>query len=249
MYNIRRQEETYDYEKALQERIFAREDTAVQRRADDLEAAGLSKTLAAGSAAGTGQAIKPQSPQMAFDNARQGVALSNEIAMTKSQLKLNQAQQENIQSITELNRAKTAQADFDLALAEEIRPHTINQAAQASTQANRTTSIITDQAIMAKMDTEERLSMQDYLRNTYNLTEGQAQALALYAQINNVLTSTQLNLTRDQREKLELAWREYESKWYSTQRQVPGALGHISKDILTIGNILQEMWDRFFRRR
>lgn len=50
-----------DYQREYNEQIFAREDNAVQRRAADLEAAGLSKTLAAGSAAGAGgSAAAPQ---------------------------------------------------------------------------------------------------------------------------------------------------------------------------------------------
>lgn len=45
------------YNKALQERIFNREDTAIQRKSADLKAAGLSKTLAAGAGASAGQAV------------------------------------------------------------------------------------------------------------------------------------------------------------------------------------------------
>ena len=38
----------FEYQKNLQNQIFNREDNAVQRRVHDLQAAGLSKTLAAG---------------------------------------------------------------------------------------------------------------------------------------------------------------------------------------------------------
>ena len=43
--------------------MFAREDNAVQRRAADLKAAGLSKTLAAGGAAQAGPVVATQAPQ------------------------------------------------------------------------------------------------------------------------------------------------------------------------------------------
>ncbi len=47
----------FEYQKNLQQQIFAREDNAVQRRALDLQKAGLSKTLAVGGGAGAGTAI------------------------------------------------------------------------------------------------------------------------------------------------------------------------------------------------
>lgn len=58
--NLQFQNENLQYQKDLQKQIFAREDNAVQRRVDDLVSAGLSPTLAAGSAANAGQAIETQ---------------------------------------------------------------------------------------------------------------------------------------------------------------------------------------------
>lgn len=69
--NLDFQKENLAYQKALQQTIFQREDNAVQRRAADLEKAGLSKTLAAGSSAGAGQAISTQAPRNDYQSALQ----------------------------------------------------------------------------------------------------------------------------------------------------------------------------------
>ncbi len=71
--NLNFQRENLDYQKQLQKDIFAREDNAVQRRAQDLEAAGLSKTLAAGSAANAGSVVNTTAPQNQFRSNLQGV--------------------------------------------------------------------------------------------------------------------------------------------------------------------------------
>lgn len=49
--------QNFEYQKYLQNQIFAREDNSVQRRVADLQSAGLSKTLAAGDGAGAGSVV------------------------------------------------------------------------------------------------------------------------------------------------------------------------------------------------
>lgn len=61
--NYQLQKENLAYQKSLQNTIFQREDTAVARRMADLKNAGLSATLAAGSAAQAGQAISTKAPE------------------------------------------------------------------------------------------------------------------------------------------------------------------------------------------
>lgn len=76
-----------DYQREYNEQIFAREDNAVQRRAADLEAAGLSKTLAAGSPASAGGSAsaplnmhREESGPPAQDVIASGVTSANTIA-------------------------------------------------------------------------------------------------------------------------------------------------------------------------
>ena len=85
-----------------QQKTWEREDTAVQRRAKDLEAAGLSKTLAAGSAAQTSAPINVSAPNISFANTAK---------------MLDMAQAKKAMALTDANRdlvnANIARVDAD----------------------------------------------------------------------------------------------------------------------------------------
>ena len=60
--NLRYQTENLDYQKALQQKIFEREDTAIQRRKRDLEAAGFNPYIAMnGNGSGSGAVVSTSS--------------------------------------------------------------------------------------------------------------------------------------------------------------------------------------------
>ncbi len=91
--NYDAQIQNLNYQKNLQKQIFAREDNAVQRRAADLENAGLSKTLAAGDGAGAGQVVNTKAPQTSvIDDILRGMSVSQ----MQADVKRTQAQTENL---------------------------------------------------------------------------------------------------------------------------------------------------------
>lgn len=130
LFNSYQQQQSAAYEADLQQQIFKREDNAVQRRAADLEAAGLSKTLAAGGGANAGSAIKVTTPQSdAGDVLQNALNVSNirtqilrqkkEIAQTEAQTKLIEEQKAAQEIANEYaiqnNPQRIEQAKLDIA--------------------------------------------------------------------------------------------------------------------------------------
>lgn len=104
------QKNQFEYQKGLNTQLFKREDNAVQRRALDLQAAGLSKTLAAGDSA---QASVSPASASAVSGGAQGQRLNNfekeiignqiagqlaQIKQVRSQSSLNSKQESAIES-------------------------------------------------------------------------------------------------------------------------------------------------------
>lgn len=98
--NERLEKEKFEYDKELQQQIFSREDNAVQRSAADFEAAGLSKTLAAGNSARAGAVVSTSAPQfrqdLKFDQVEKVLGIkAGEIAVKQGQENISKTQEEN----------------------------------------------------------------------------------------------------------------------------------------------------------
>lgn len=106
--NFFQQRKVLNYNKQLQQDIFQREDNSVQRRSADMEAAGLSKTLAAGAGAQAGAAVKVESPQMKAENA----ALAMNMMMQKANIARTAAETDLVKAkvYTERENLKIARA-------------------------------------------------------------------------------------------------------------------------------------------
>lgn len=110
--NLDYQKEQLDYMKGVQQQTWQREDNAVQRRVADLQAAGLSPVLAAGSAASTSAPIKVD-PMRTEDptGIEHGVAAATAamgIAQSASNLKTQEAQRSLLDAQETNMNAKTA---------------------------------------------------------------------------------------------------------------------------------------------
>lgn len=125
--NFQLQKENLAYQKDLQNIIFGREDNAVQRRVNDLRKAGLSPTLAAGSAAGAGSVVSTSAPQRVSDLqgylalAQIGTMLATQ---QKARTEADIARQSLLQSKID---TKSKQLDYKYLVNKGVAPLEVNQ--------------------------------------------------------------------------------------------------------------------------
>lgn len=169
--------QNFEYQKNLQQQIFGREDNAVQRRAADLQKAGLSKTLAAGDGAGAGSVVSTspfsgsfsgKAPQMSqIDLVSTGLQLASAMANirqvsaeTENALKQNQVMDSQILN-DKVNRDYTTikaaieQGNLDML---------------GLTRQQKIAAINHTNALTRSLDEQIRASVQNREINTYKLS-------------------------------------------------------------------------------
>lgn len=138
MANYLGQKKANEFNKEIQEEAWKREDIAVQRRKADLQAAGLSPVLAAGSAATTMSPIRIEAPQLdtaAIANAGKSVTdgMMTALAMKQGAASINKTNAETANIQAQQNKAET-----ETAFMKENNPTIIEQNKTARDVANAT---------------------------------------------------------------------------------------------------------------
>jgi len=106
--NYQAQVDAMNLNKELQFEAWRRGDMAVQRRASDLEAAGLSKTLAAGSAAQTMAPMKLEAPLRKGGEVQAGLDAYLATARMQADIAKTQAETKNVELQTNSQELKNA---------------------------------------------------------------------------------------------------------------------------------------------
>lgn len=167
----------FEYQKSLQNQIFNREDNAVQRRVQDLQAAGLSKTLAAGDGAGAGSVVST-SPFSGSFNGKVPQMSQIDLVSTGLQLASAMANIRQVSAETE-NALKQNQVMDSQILNDQVnREYTTIKAAIEQgnldmlglTRQQKIASINHFNALTRSLDEQIRASVQNREINTYKLS-------------------------------------------------------------------------------
>lgn len=114
--NLQFQRENLDYQKALQQKIFEREDTAYQRTVNDMRSAGLSP-LAMNGTNGAGEAIQTEPLHNDFQHqeSMSPLAAVSQIGSLVNQFRSSSAQIDNLNAQTEGVKYQNSVAPLDFA--------------------------------------------------------------------------------------------------------------------------------------
>lgn len=234
IYNAVQQQQKMSYDKGIQQDIFGREDNAIARRAADLEAAGLSKTLAAGNAANAGVAVSTQAPQVEgsqMDAAMNAIAaLTNVAQIRKLSAETQEAQANTTRAISQGKLFDAQSTAVDSQIADNLAR--AYQATEAGKEASRRDSAYYgSQKDLNRANaglSRSNVELNKIHGNLYNMQMDKIASDILTAQMERVITLADLQ------------------KYLSTglnPRYNYGDVGNVGKAFASVGN---KMVDQLF---
>ena len=193
--NVALQQQQFDYQKKLQQQIFAREDSAYQRQVADLEKAGLNKALAYGSGgAGTGSVVGVSAPQInsaGLSNAMQSMAKGLK-GMTKKQRDfLNAGYKYEMDKIDAQRQAFNLNLDY-LYERNNLMREQVKMAQSDIVAKNLANNI--NQNLFALEDWDKNRQLKDLW---YDIQENKANTDKLYSKMSKSTSIGKVNLTRN----------------------------------------------------
>lgn len=199
IYNAVQQQQKMSYDKGIQQDIFGREDNAIARRAADLEAVGLSKTLAAGNAANAGVAVPVQAPQVQgsqMDAAMNAIAaLTNVAQIRKLSAETQEAQANTTRAVSQGKLFDAQSTAVDSQIAENLAKayHATESGKEAS---RRDSAYYGSQKDLNRANaglSRSNVALNKVHANLYNMQMDKLSSDILTAQMERLMTALDIN--------------------------------------------------------
>ena len=232
--NVELQKDNLEWQKYVQNQNWERADSAVQRRAADLQNAGLSKTLAAGSGADVGDVVQTSAPQSSIvDQLLKGMSLmktlreADNVAAQTAQMEANtkylQQQYATSKSQEALNYANAAMMDQRTEYYGVSTEYTRQLVEQAE---KRTEQILKDMEY-----TQEQINTQKekYREAVANADMAEAKSTRYAEILESEIAATKLD--NDQKE-MENAYMAGTGQHMGSSNSITGLIGGYVKNIM-----------------